>query len=372
MKPWWCWCVLVVELGCVGDGGAGAGSAGAGGGRAGGVGAGGAGAGGAGAGGARPTAPKITGCTYITFMKCDPQPFKGTEGAVGLCQWFEKLESVFRISDFKERDKVKFATATLQGCALTWWNGRIASMGINAANGTSWTSKMVEPEQVKVERIFRGLSKNIRGDVTSSRPAGIDEAIRMAYQLMGQLIQGKMMRFWKLVQSAELEALLGIVGNVVSVVSWGTRYCLLEPATEKDVIILFAMKRVTEREIAQLNKNGQVELDTCYKVKLAGWKKVDFDFILGMIGVNSRYDAAMFVWRVKVRNSPGRGIFPEELPGLSPPRNKEEHGEHLKTILNLLRSEKLYAKFSKCDFWLDSVQFLGHVIDSSGVHVDPP
>ncbi|GJR22439.1 putative reverse transcriptase domain-containing protein [Tanacetum coccineum] len=52
-------------------------------------------------------------------------------------------------------------------------------------------------------------------------------------------------------------------------------------------------------------------------------------------------------------------------------RNKEEHGEHLKTILNMLRSEKLYAKFSKCDFWLDSVQFLGHVIDSNGVHVDP-
>nr|GEX80052.1 zinc finger, CCHC-type [Tanacetum cinerariifolium] len=50
-------------------------------------------------------------------------------------------------------------------------------------------------------------------------------------------------------------------------------------------------------------------------------------------------------------------------------KNKE-HGEHLKTILNLLRCEKLYAKFSKCDFWLDSVQFLGYVIDSSGVHVD--
>ncbi|GJT28839.1 putative reverse transcriptase domain-containing protein [Tanacetum coccineum] len=41
-------------------------------------------------------------------------------------------------------------------------------------------------------------------------------------------------------------------------------------------------------------------------------------------------------------------------------KNKEEHGEHLKTILNLLRSKKLYAKFLKCDFWLDSVQFLGH------------
>nr|GEX07259.1 putative reverse transcriptase domain-containing protein [Tanacetum cinerariifolium] len=51
--------------------------------------------------------------------------------------------------------------------------------------------------------------------------------------------------------------------------------------------------------------------------------------------------------------------------------NKEEHEEHLKTILELLKREQLYAKFSKCDFWLESVQFLGHVIDSEGVHVDP-
>nr|GEV94187.1 putative reverse transcriptase domain-containing protein [Tanacetum cinerariifolium] len=53
------------------------------------------------------------------------------------------------------------------------------------------------------------------------------------------------------------------------------------------------------------------------------------------------------------------------------PANKEDHEEHLKTILELLKNEKLYAKFSKCDFWLESVHFLGHVIDSNGVHVDP-
>ncbi|GJU92285.1 putative reverse transcriptase domain-containing protein [Tanacetum coccineum] len=52
-------------------------------------------------------------------------------------------------------------------------------------------------------------------------------------------------------------------------------------------------------------------------------------------------------------------------------KSKEDHEEHLKIILGLLKKEKLYAKFSKCDFWLDSVQFLGHVIDSEGVHVDP-
>nr|GEV92570.1 putative reverse transcriptase domain-containing protein [Tanacetum cinerariifolium] len=51
-------------------------------------------------------------------------------------------------------------------------------------------------------------------------------------------------------------------------------------------------------------------------------------------------------------------------------KNKEEHEEHLRNILELLQKEKLYAKFSKCEFWLDSVKFLGHVINSQGVHMD--
>ncbi|GKA15800.1 putative reverse transcriptase domain-containing protein [Tanacetum coccineum] len=53
------------------------------------------------------------------------------------------------------------------------------------------------------------------------------------------------------------------------------------------------------------------------------------------------------------------------------PTSKEEHAEHLKLILELLKKDELYAKFSKCDFWLSKVQFLGHVIDSEGIHVDP-
>nr|GEV75654.1 hypothetical protein [Tanacetum cinerariifolium] len=51
--------------------------------------------------------------------------------------------------------------------------------------------------------------------------------------------------------------------------------------------------------------------------------------------------------------------------------NEKEHEEHIKAILNLLKKEKLYAKFSKCEFWIPKVQFLGHVIDSRGIHVDP-
>ncbi|GJS41459.1 reverse transcriptase domain-containing protein [Tanacetum coccineum] len=52
-------------------------------------------------------------------------------------------------------------------------------------------------------------------------------------------------------------------------------------------------------------------------------------------------------------------------------RNEKEHKEHLKTILELLKKEELYAKFSKCKFWINTVKFLGHVIDNSGIHVDP-
>ncbi|GKB99153.1 putative reverse transcriptase domain-containing protein [Tanacetum coccineum] len=52
-------------------------------------------------------------------------------------------------------------------------------------------------------------------------------------------------------------------------------------------------------------------------------------------------------------------------------RNEKEHEEHLKTILELLKKEELYAKFSKCEFWINTVKFLGHVIDSSGIHIDP-
>ncbi|GJU20586.1 putative reverse transcriptase domain-containing protein [Tanacetum coccineum] len=52
-------------------------------------------------------------------------------------------------------------------------------------------------------------------------------------------------------------------------------------------------------------------------------------------------------------------------------KDKKEHKEHLKAVLELLKKEKLYAKFSKCEFWIPKVQFLGHVIDSQGIHVDP-
>ena len=52
-------------------------------------------------------------------------------------------------------------------------------------------------------------------------------------------------------------------------------------------------------------------------------------------------------------------------------RTKEEHAKHLRTVLQTLRQHKLYAKLSKCEFWLSEVTFLGHVISKEGIEVDP-
>ena len=52
-------------------------------------------------------------------------------------------------------------------------------------------------------------------------------------------------------------------------------------------------------------------------------------------------------------------------------KNEEEHAKHLRTVLETMRREKLYAKLSKCNFWTKSVSFLGHIVLGEGVAVDP-
>ena len=52
-------------------------------------------------------------------------------------------------------------------------------------------------------------------------------------------------------------------------------------------------------------------------------------------------------------------------------KNEEEHAEHLRLVLEKLREHQLYAKFSKCEFWLPEVTYLGHVISKDGIAVNP-
>nr|GEZ19629.1 hypothetical protein [Tanacetum cinerariifolium] len=70
------------------------------------------------------------------FLKCQPLPFKGTEGVASLSQWCERIESVFHISNCAAKNQVKFATCTLHSVALTWCNTHVQTVGDEAAYET--------------------------------------------------------------------------------------------------------------------------------------------------------------------------------------------------------------------------------------------
>nr|GEV27361.1 putative reverse transcriptase domain-containing protein [Tanacetum cinerariifolium] len=90
-------------------------------------------------------------------IRNERERFHGTEGAVELVCWFEKIENTFEISKYAEGRKVKFATATLHGRALTWWNSQVATLGREVANGTPWAKvkRMMTDEFCPTEEVKR-------------------------------------------------------------------------------------------------------------------------------------------------------------------------------------------------------------------------
>ncbi|GJX42597.1 putative reverse transcriptase domain-containing protein [Tanacetum coccineum] len=93
--------------------------------------------------------------------------------------------------------------------------------------------------------------------------------------------------------------------------------------------------------------------------------------ILFDTGADRSFISSAFSSLINITPTPLENSYDVELADGKIVRDKKEHKEHLKAILELLKKEKLYAKFSKCEFWIPKVQFLGHVIDSRGIHVDP-
>nr|GFA92664.1 reverse transcriptase domain-containing protein [Tanacetum cinerariifolium] len=81
-------------------------------------------------------------CTFQDFLKCKPHTFSRAEGIVGLTHWFEKMETVFNISNCPPNYQVKYATCTLQNSALTWWNSHKRTIGVDAAYAMKWAGLM--------------------------------------------------------------------------------------------------------------------------------------------------------------------------------------------------------------------------------------
>nr|GEX46454.1 hypothetical protein [Tanacetum cinerariifolium] len=419
-------------------------------------------------------------CTFAGFMKCNPTAFHGTEGAVELRRWFEKTKSVFRISECAEGKKVKFAAATLQGPSFTWWNAKFATMGLDTVKQMPWTEmkqlmtaefnelalmclRMVEPERVKVDAYIRGLTDNIKGEVTSSKPPNLNEAAHMAHKLMEQKSQARDERI--------------LEGKKRKKVGHKARYCkeknVAMGANAQPIPACYDCgdqghtmnrypRKVKQEEVGEVRRRAYAIKDAepqgpnvvtgaSYEVELADGRVVSTNTVLKGFTLNlvnrifeidlmpielDTFDVIIVksdkgvsrlqvISCIKARKYVERGchmflahlmekkskekrledmlvirdfpeVFPNDLSRLPPLRqvefqndlvpgaapvarasyrlapskmkdlsDEEEHGRHLKIILELLKKERLYAKFSKCDFWLDLVQFLGHVINRS-------
>ncbi|KAI3797453.1 hypothetical protein L1987_32710 [Smallanthus sonchifolius] len=174
-------------------------------------------------------------CTYKTFMDCKPHTYSGAEGAVGLLRWFEKVESVFSMCNCPVENRVKFASGTLEGAALSWWNAQVQMLGLDTANATPWEDfknmmkeeycprdeiqklegelwnlkmegseieayttrshelattcpHMVTPAYKRIELYIGGLVPQIQSMVTSSNPTTIQQTIRLAHKLTDQAV----------------------------------------------------------------------------------------------------------------------------------------------------------------------------------------
>ncbi|GJV35553.1 putative reverse transcriptase domain-containing protein [Tanacetum coccineum] len=146
-------------------------------------------------------------------MKCQPLNFKGTEGVIGLTRWFEKMETVFHISNFGVdvafamtwRDLMKLMTEVycprneIQKMETELWNLTVKNNDLAAYTQrfqelTLLCTRMVPEEEDRIERYVGGLPNNIQGNVMSAEPTRLQDAIRLANSLMDQKLKGYAIR----------------------------------------------------------------------------------------------------------------------------------------------------------------------------------
>nr|GFA41733.1 putative reverse transcriptase domain-containing protein [Tanacetum cinerariifolium] len=111
-----------------------------------------------------------------------------TEGVIGLTQWFEKMESVFNISNCTTACQVKYAVCTLQGVALTWWNSHVEIVTLEVAQALPW--KTLKKMMIdKIEKYIGGLPDTIHDSVKATKLKTMQEAIEFATELMDKRIR---------------------------------------------------------------------------------------------------------------------------------------------------------------------------------------
>ncbi|GJW61282.1 putative reverse transcriptase domain-containing protein [Tanacetum coccineum] len=129
----------------------------------------------------RDARPVVRECTYQDFMKCQPLNFKGTKGVVGLIRWFEKMETIFHISNCPEKYQVKELMKLM--AEVYYPRTEIQKME------SKWFP--IPKEEDRLEKFIGGLPDNIQGNVIAAEPTRLQDAVRMANNLMDQKLKAR-------------------------------------------------------------------------------------------------------------------------------------------------------------------------------------
>nr|GEV66658.1 reverse transcriptase [Tanacetum cinerariifolium] len=298
-----------------------------------------------------------------------------TEDKVECKKLKKKLEEAKFNNTFIQGKKVKFTAAILEGLDLTWWKTKVATMGFETVNQMPWTKmkefdvvaytqrfnemalmcpRMVEPQRVKVDAYIRGLTDNIKGKVASFNPADLNIAV-FPEDLPG------------LPPTRPVEFQIDLVPVAALVARAPYR---LAPSEMKELV----------EQLKELSDKGFIRPSSSpWGAPVLFVKKKDgsFQMCIDYWELNK-----LTVMPFGLTNAPT--VFMDLMNRVCKPymdkfvivfiddiliysNDEKEHEEHLKAILELLKKEELYAKFSKCEFWIPKVQFLGHVINSQAL-----
>ncbi|GJW74920.1 putative reverse transcriptase domain-containing protein [Tanacetum coccineum] len=259
-------------------------------------------------------------------QSCQPINFKGTKGAIGLIPWFERTEPVFSRSNCTEDCKVKFATG--------------------ATHVAREPYRLAPSEMQELSNQLQKLA-----DRSFIRPSTLPCGAPVLF------VKKKDRSFKMCIDYQELNKLT--LNNRYPLPRIDDLFDQLQGSSVYSKIDLrsgYHQLRVRDEDIPK----------TAFKTRYR-----HYEFQVMPFGLTNAIDVFMdLINRVcKPYLDKFVIVFIDDILIYS--RNKEEHANHLRIILELLKKEKLYAKFSKCDFWIRIVQFLGHLIDSQGLHVDP-
>nr|GEZ16319.1 reverse transcriptase domain-containing protein [Tanacetum cinerariifolium] len=236
------------------------------------------------------------------------------------------------------------------------------------------------PNNEKLIEVFIGrLPRSIKGNVTASKPQTLEEAINIAQRNKGPATGSNLQPVSVICHACGEKGHYQRQCSKTNINANGRTYLLRDKNAHQDPNVVTDEKRLENILVVK-------EFPNVFLEELPGLPPVrQVKFQIELIS------EAAHVARAPYRLAPSelqelsnqlqeladRGfirpnkfviVFIDDILIYS--RNKEEHANHLRIILELLRKEKSCAKFSKCDFWIRTVQFLGHLIDSQGLHVD--